>query len=172
MNTSVRLLVIVCTLSIGLGLPGCSPTPGKSWRIGSGSASRNEGGVAISYTVQGLTCDGRMYFVVAANGCTGSAGGGSGNSRGQLHTRDGREIVWTCATQDGKSGKVVIDGQEFNLNQGALFLASTKEKPTRVEQVVIETGQLQAESIVENLPELAKADPRIATFLQSCKDGE
>jgi hypothetical protein len=114
-----------------------------------------------------------MYFVVAANGCTGSAGGGgSGTSRGQLHTKDGQEIVWSCSTQDGKSGKVFIDGQEFDLNQGALFLVSTKEKTTRVEQLVIDTGQLQAESIVEKFPALANAEPRIATFLQSCKDSE
>jgi hypothetical protein len=116
-------------------------------------------------------CDGRVYLVLAANGCSGS-GGGSGTSRGQLHAKDGREIVWSCSTQDGKSGKVIIDGQEFDLNQGALFLVSAKEKPTRVEQVVIDTGQLQAESLVGKFPELAKADPRIATFLQSCKDSE
>jgi hypothetical protein len=92
-------------------------------------------------------CDGRVYLVLAANGCSGS-GGGSGTSRGQLHPKDGREIVWSCSTQDGKSGKVIIDGQEFDLNQGLSFSSRRR------------------------FPELAKADPRIATFLQSCKDSE
>jgi hypothetical protein len=168
-----RLVTVVCAFSIGLGLAGCSPDAGKSWGGGSGSSSRREDGAWINYTIGRLICDDRVYLVLAANGCRGSGGGGgSGKYRAQLHAKDGREIVWSCSTQDGKSGKVVIDGQEFDLTQGALFLVSTKDKPTRVEQVLIDDGQLQAGSDTQKFPELAKADPRIATFLESCKDNE
>jgi hypothetical protein len=62
---------------------------------------------------------------------------------------------------------VIIDGQEFDLSGGALFLISTKDKPTRVEQLAIEAGQLQERTNTEKFPELATAEPRIASFLQS-----
>jgi F0F1-type ATP synthase membrane subunit c/vacuolar-type H+-ATPase subunit K len=65
MNPSARLLEVVCALAIGLGLAGCSPTSGKSWGAGGGSVSRTENGVTVSYTVQQLTCDGRVYLVLA-----------------------------------------------------------------------------------------------------------
>jgi hypothetical protein len=161
MNPTARLLVLVGTFSAGLALCGCSPTAGKSWGSGGVTVVRSEGGTTTAYTVQRLTCDGRVYLVLAANGCKGSGGGGgSGASRGQLHAKDGREILWSCSTQDGNSGNVVIDGQEFDLTRGALFLISTKDKPTRVEQLVIEAGQLQEGSNTEKFPELAKADPQ------------
>jgi hypothetical protein len=67
---------------------------------------------------------------------------------------------------------VVIDGQEFDLDQGSLFLVSVKDRPTRVDQVVIDTEQLQGELIPDQLPDRAKADPRVAAFLQSCKVSE
>jgi hypothetical protein len=154
-------------------LSGCSPTAGKSWGSGGGTVVRSEGGTTTAYTVQRLTCDGRVYLFLAANGCKGSGGGGgSGASRGQLHANDGREIVWSCSTPDGKSGDVVIDGQGFDLSRGGLFLVSTKDKPTRVEQLAVEAGQLQEGSDTEKFPELAKADPRVAAFLQSCRDRE
>ena len=173
MNPTARLLVLVCTLSAGPALCGCSPTAGKSWGSGGSSVVRSEGGITTAYTIQRLTCDGCVYLVLAANGCKGSGGGGgAGASRGQLHTKDGREIVWSCSTPDGQSGNVVIDGQEFDLTQGALFLISTKDKPTRVEQLAIDAGQLQEGSNTDKFPELAKADPRIAAFLQSCRDSE
>jgi hypothetical protein len=173
MSPTARLLVLLGTLSAGLALGGCSPTAGKSWGSSSGTASRSEGGTTTAYAIQRLTCDGRVYLVLAANACTGSRGGGGpGASRGQFHAKDGREIVWSCSTQDGKSGKVVIDGQEFDLTRGALFLISTKDKPTRVEQLAIDAGQLEEGSDLEKFPTLAKADPRIAAFLKSCRDGE
>ena len=173
MYLNARLLVLVCTLSAGLGSCGCSPAAGKSWGSSGSTVVRSEGGKTTSFTIQGLTCDGRVYLVLAANGCKGSGGGGgSGASRGQLHTKDGREIVWSCSTQDGKTGKVIIDGQEFDLSGGALFLISTKDKPTRVEQLAIEAGQLQERTTTDKFPELATAEPRIAAFLQSCRDSE
>jgi hypothetical protein len=65
MNPSARLLATVCTLSIGLGLSGCSPTSGKSWGAGGGSVSRTENGATVSYTVQWLMCDNDSRQVAA-----------------------------------------------------------------------------------------------------------
>jgi hypothetical protein len=173
MNPTARLPVLAGTLSAAPALCGCSPTAGKSWGSGGGTVFRSEGGTTTAYTVQRLTCDGSVYLVLAANGCKGSGGGGgSGASRGQLHTQDGREIVWSCSTRDGKGGNVVVVGQQFDLTRGGLFLISTKDKPTRVEQLAIDAGHLQEGSNPETFPGLANADPRIAAFLKSCRDGE
>jgi hypothetical protein len=67
---------------------------------------------------------------------------------------------------------VVIDGQEFDLTQGALFLISTKDNPKQVQQLAIDAGQLQEGADTEKFPEPVTADPRIAAFLQSCRDSE
>ena len=76
------------------------------------------------------------------------------------------------ATRDGRSGKVVIDGHEFDLTRGGLFLVSAKGTPVRVEQIPVDAAQLQPCADGKRFPELAPADPRIATFLQSSKVGE
>src|SRR5262249_23663243 len=150
-----RLLVLACSLSAGLASLGCSATAGKSWGSGGSTVSRIEGRTTTAYTIQRLTCDGRAYLVLAANGCRGTgSGGGCGASHGKLHAKDGREIGWSCSTRDGTSGSVVIDGQEFDLAHGALFLISTKDKPTRVEQLAIDGEQLQEGADTEKFPEL------------------
>jgi hypothetical protein len=127
----------------------------------------------MSYSLRRHACDGRLFLVLVANGCTESVGGGGDRGlSGQFRTKDGREIVWSCSTPDGKVGHVVIDGQTFDLTRGALFLISTKDKPTRVQQVPVEAGQLQEKASIEKFRELEKADPRIAAFLKSCRDSK
>jgi hypothetical protein len=164
------LTIIICALSVGHGPTGCSPTAGKSWGCGGGTAVRVDDGTTTDYTVERLTCDDRVYLVIAANGCSGGgSGGGSGNSTGGLYARDGRLISWQCSTRDAKTGRVVIDGKEFDLTRGGLFLVSAKETPAKIEQVAVDAAQLQAGSDTKNFPELAKADARIAAFIESCK---
>ena len=171
MSSVARLHTVIFALCVALGLAGCSSTAGKSWGCGGGTAGRVEDRATIDYTIERLTCDDRVYMVLAANGCSGGgSGGGSGNSRGGLYAKDGRLISWSCSTSDAKGGKVVIDGKEFDLAGGGLFLVSTKETPTRIEQVPLDAGQLQTASDTKTFPELATADARIAAFLQSCKD--
>jgi hypothetical protein len=181
MHPYARLVTVVCTLSVGLGFSGCSQSSVRNWGSGSGSEIRHEDGATVTCTHVWLQCDGRMCLVLAANGCSGSDGEAA-RSTGQRQTRpgyllaqDGRKLAWSLSTQDGNRGKVVIDGQEFDLQQGALFLVSAKDKPTRVEQVTIDPSQLQAMatgSFLDHLLELANGDPRVATFLESCKDSE
>ena len=170
MSWSTRLTVAVCGLAAGLGLSGCSRTAGKSWGAGGGSVTLTENGSRITYALGQLTRDDRVFIVIVANGCTGIGwSGGEGKYRGQLHAKDGSKIDWSCMTQDGHSGKVIVDGHEFDLTQGALFLVSAKDKPTRIDQLAVDEGQLQPCSDAKKFSELAKADPRIGTFVQSCK---
>jgi len=173
MRWSAQLAVVVCGLAASLGSCGCSSPPGKSWGAGGGSVTQAENGSRITYALGRLTRDDRVYFVVVANGCTGVGWtGGDGNYRGQLYAKDGSKIDWSCMTQDGHGGKGVVDGHEFDLAKGALFLVAAKESPARVEQVAVDAGQLQVCADARKFPELGKTDPRVATFLQSCKDSE
>ena len=84
----------------------------------------------------------------------------------------GRDIMSLTAGECMTTNPKTIDGQEFVLTRGGLFLVSTKDKPTRVEQVVNGAERLQAVSDIVKFPELAKADPRITTFLESCKENK
>ncbi len=173
MRWSARLTVAVCGLAAGLGSCGCSPTSGKNWGASGGSVTLTENGSRFTYALGRLTRDDQVYFVIVANGCTGvSWSGGEGKYRGQLHAKDGSKIEWSCTTQDGHSGKVIADGQEFDLAEGALFLVWTKERPARVEQLAVEARQLQECTDAKKFPELSKPNPRVTTFLQSCKDSE
>jgi hypothetical protein len=173
MNSSARLIAVVCGLAVVFGLCGCSRPSGRGWGVGVGSVTLTENGTTLTYALEQLTCDDRVYVVLAANRFIGgSYSGGEGKFRGQLLGKDGGKIDWSCTTPDGQSGKVIIDGQEFDLTRGALFLVSTKDKPTRIERVVIDAGLLQACSDAKKFSVLTKADPRIADFVQSCKDDE
>jgi hypothetical protein len=173
MNYSVRVTAVACGLAASLGLCGCSPTSGKSWGAGNGSITLIENGSRVSYALGRLTRDDRVYFVIVANGFTGGgSGGGEGAYRGQLYGKDGVKIDWSCRTQDGHAGNVIIDGREFDLAAGGLFLVTANEKPARVEQLAVDAEQLQVCADAKRFPELGKADPRVAGFLQSGKDGE
>jgi hypothetical protein len=146
MSSVARLLTIICAFFVGLGPTGCSPSAGKSWGCGGGTAVRVEDGATIDYTIERLTCDDRVYLILAANGCNGGgSGGGSGNSSGALYAKDGRLIAWQCSTRDAKSGKVVIDDKEFDLISGGLFLVSTKETPLSSVNAEREVQRLPAE---------------------------
>jgi hypothetical protein len=112
-------------------------------------------------------------MVIAGDGCAGvDWSGGDGKFGGHLHANDGSEIDWSCTTQDGHSGKVIVESHEFDLAQGTLFLVSTRENPIRFDQLAVDMGRLQACSDAKKLPELAEADPQIAAFLQLCKESK
>lgn len=164
-------LALVCCFSSGLLLTGCSPSAGKSWGSSGSSAFQSDGQTSTTYAIQRLTCDGRVYLFLAANRCKGSGGGGGdGGGRGQFHTNDGRDIDWSCATRDGRTGHVVIDGQKFDLAQGGLFLILTSDPPTRVEQLALDPALLPENPGPEPFTELGKSNPKIATFLESCRE--
>jgi len=170
MNSTVRLLGVLVSIPFLASHWGCTPAAGTNWGAGAGSITVTEDGTKISYTLERLTRNDQVYLVVVANGsAAGSHSGGEGDFRGYLLTRDGAHIDWACSTPDGKSGKVKVNGQEFNLAGGALFLVSTTEKPLRVEQLAVAAGELQACADGKKFPGLAKAEPRIASFVESCR---
>ena len=88
---------------------------------------------------------------------------------GELLAVDGRKIAWSCPTQDGTSGTVTIDGQQFDLAKGAVFLISAKEKKTKVDQLTVDMSKLQGGAVQEKLRGLADTEPRIAAFITQAR---
>lgn len=178
MSWRTWLGIALCSLAPGLGLCGCgTPTWSSGGGSGGGSVSyRTDDGSYIRYTCHYLTgTDGRIFMAIVANGCSGSGSRSDNapevkNVRGELHVKDGGRIDWWCTSKDGRNGKVVVDGQEFELANGALFLVSAEDKPTQVHQVRVEDGQLQRLQDITRFRDVAEQDDRIAAFLDSCKE--
>lgn len=169
MRLAKRWLVRVVVLSAAIGLLGCSPP--VSWGGGGSSVSREENGVPVRYTIERLTRQGQPYAVLVANGCVGgSNGGGAGLRQGQLRTVDGRKIAWSSATLDARTGTMLIDGQRFDLGQGGLFLISTKDGPTKVEQLAADDELLRRCGDANTLPNVAKENERVGAFFKSCEE--
>jgi hypothetical protein len=167
-TSAYRFRVVAFCLGACLLSSGCGPSHG--WGVA------GEGGT--NYEFERLSCDGRVFLVVAANGCSGgSSSGEAGSFRGQLHARDGREIAWTCSTKDGTDGTVTVDGQRFDLSKGALFLVSTSGKTTKLEQIAVDMSKLQGHStpdhpFQEKLEALGSAQPPIAAFFKESQTGK
>jgi hypothetical protein len=160
MHRFASTIAVSLTITACITLPGCS---GHSWSGGGGSS----GGIEIEHQ----SCDGRVYLVVAADGCSGgsssSESGPMGSTtRGRLNAVDGRKIAWSCTTVDGTRGTATIDGQQFDLANGAVFLVWAKEKKTKVEQLALDMSKLRGGPVPQKLRGLAEANPRIAAFFK------
>lgn len=116
--------------------------------------------------VEQLRCDGRIFAVLVANGGSKgmSSGEGDGSFSGKLLALDGRRISWSCEMRDAPRGTLTIDGQEFDLAAGNVFLVRMTEPKVSVEQVVVDPSKLQA-SLGSQLQSLQSTEPQIRTFL-------
>jgi hypothetical protein len=166
MHRSASVIAVALTITAWGALPGCS---GHSWSGGGDSS----GGIEIEHR----TCDGRVYLVVAADGCSGgsssSESGPTGSTTGgRLNAVDGRKIAWSCTTADGTRGTATIDGQQFDLANGAVFIVWAKDKKTRVEQLALDMAKLQGGPVPQKLRALAETHPRIAAFFKEADGGK
>src|SRR5262249_27464223 len=96
---------------------------------------------------------------------TGSGTAGIGPPGPKYHwedaTPDGRRIAWTCETGDGRSGAVTINGQEYDLAKGPLFLVTVRGEKTQVSQLQRDFGKMEPGQ-VHILP---RDDPDVAAFI-------
>jgi hypothetical protein len=161
-----HLPLIAVTLTACFLPTGCS---GHSWGGGTEANGGFKEGVTFDYSIASLTCDGRVFLILAANGYSGGSMISSPSAHGVLRATDGRQIAWSCPTRDGTSGTLTIAGQEFDLAKGAVFLVSLKANQTKVEQVAADMSQLQGGKVEEKLNMVGEAEPRIKAFLKACR---
>jgi hypothetical protein len=95
--------------------------------------------------------------------------GGDPPYHGEFRLKGGGKLTWNCSSRDGKTGNVEIAGLPYDLEKGGLFLVSTKEGGSKVEQLPIETVGGTIQSANEKLESLAKTDPRITAFVNAAK---
>src|SRR5262245_7511418 len=90
-TSSALATLCACT---GLLFSGCGGL-GHSW---SGNSTSGAG----CRTIESFACDGRVFLVVAINGCLGGESGSEfGTGQGQVRALDGRTISWSYSTKDG-----------------------------------------------------------------------
>lgn len=156
-----RLLLASLILSACVTSWGCKK--GHGWGYG---VHARGGTKETNYDILHFTCDGRVYLVLAADHCDGGWTESGPTAQGHLRVVGGRKIVWSCATQDGTSGNVVIDGRPFDLAQGGVFLIWAKDKAIKVDQLALDMSKLQGGKVQDRLAALADTDPRLAAFFK------
>ena len=95
----------------GLALAGCALRyqggyEAGSWGGGSGGHTSDGKSGRYAYGVSYLTLDGRVYFVLVADGGGGGRCGGGPPGSGTLVAPDGRQVEWVCDTPNGRTGRV------------------------------------------------------------------
>jgi len=86
-------------------------------------------------------------FVDNVGGVQTGAGGGSTEdpvwrSSGSSTSSDGHGYKWTCETSDGKRVELRIDGVEYNLDKGGLFVIHLAGDHVTVHQKSVDLSQL------------------------------
>jgi hypothetical protein len=87
---------------------------------------------------------------------------------GRYSTRAGREFVAEGYTADGTSGPVTIDGQNFDLQAGALFLVATSGEKTVVKQLKRDGLRLEKETFEG----MARTDDEVKAFFTEASKGQ
>lgn len=78
-----------------------------------------------------------------------------------LNSVDGRRVQFTGETRDGKSGRVTVEGREYDLAAGGLFLVSAR-RGYRVLQLKRDLARFQ--DAQQLFSELRKSDPEVVEF--------
>jgi hypothetical protein len=159
-----RLLLVSLVLASGCAPQQRPPSPaGLTLAIGSGSLAYyrwKEGpAVMICFDIQG------------GHGSAGEAVAGPPwvvKQQGFASSVDGRRVDWQLETTDGRSVKCHLDGQEYDLAKGPLFLVKTKGGKTEVEQLSRDLSAVQPD--FESCKGFVRKDPAVSRFLGTGAD--
>jgi hypothetical protein len=88
---------------------------------------------------------------------------GQTESHSSVKAGDGRTVQFKCATTDGKTWTVTVNGKEYRLEDGALFLVRTRGGSAKVSQVKQDLSGLQPTK--ETWQRLAKESPEVKDFM-------
>jgi hypothetical protein len=97
---------------------------------------------------------------------------GSGTTRrtfveGRFTGTGGRAVGFLCQTTDGRTARFKIDGKEFDLAEGSLFLVSTHQEKPRVAQLAQDVTKIPNETGA--LREFALANAEISKFFHEAQ---
>jgi hypothetical protein len=80
-----------------------------------------------------------------------------------VQAQDGRRFQWEVHTSNGVTGEMWIEGDRFDLDQGALFLISSQDEGFKVDQYQRDFSELEPDN--ETLVAFAIRDPAVADFI-------
>src|SRR5262249_50005010 len=118
------------------------------------------------------TWDDNMGFLmwvdlVGDRGRDNSRGGGNTSSpsgvryHGFSRSATGLNVEWQCETPDGVTGSMKVNGGEYNLAKGRVFLVTVQAGGTQVRQIERDLSKVGA----ENTTAVSNADTEIAKFI-------
>jgi len=87
---------------------------------------------------------------------------------GNASAKDGRRLDWKLETSDGRSIKCWVNGKEYDISKGSLFLVKTKGGKMQVEQLNRDLSGIQADE--ESCRRFVRTDPAMSKLLGA--DGE
>jgi hypothetical protein len=101
------------------------------------------------------------------DGAAGTSGGGdAGGHHGEFTLRDGRKIRWSCTA----GGKATVEGVEYDLAQGSLFLIAVRGDAPQVRQLAPDwAGARDAAAVQKRLRELAESDEAVKAFVKGAE---
>jgi hypothetical protein len=146
----------------------CSP---NSTPPGANSIGGSVGGTLYSYHYwqEGLAILIWHDFSYGESGCGGSSSTEDPVYRlnCDVEAHDGRRFSWEVHSSDGLTAEMWIDGDNFDLSQGTLFLVSSQDSGTQVVQVQRDFSELEPAN--ETISALASSDDAIANFVARAK---
>ncbi len=83
---------------------------------------------------------------------------------GGAEARDGRAYGYSLETRDGVTADFAIDGTQYGLGEGALFLVSTEGGTNSVRQLDADLSAIPATN--EGIEGFGQEEPAIATFIR------
>jgi hypothetical protein len=169
-------------LFLAIGLAGCLPYPDAI-----PGCQINEDLFGATY-IQSASFRGDLAIIVwtdltygpAGGSITGATSASASATRAEYHAErdahDGRAVKWMASTKDGKAGVVTLNGKDYRLEEGAVFLVRTAGGPARVTQVKQDLSGLKPDVVTWD--RLRKENPDIKGFIaevcgpERCGEGE
>jgi hypothetical protein len=148
---------------------GCSTVAPASWAGGAGGGTRTSTDHGpVSRGTANLTRNGKPYLVLLTAGCEPTSVTGGPWGGGLIKALDGREVKWSCDTWDGVTGRLIIGGEKFRLDHGAVVFIDMRDGKVVTEQVAVDMQQFDGGPVEERLKVIATTNEQIARFLAAC----
>ena len=90
-----------------------------------------------------------------------------------MRSDNGSPFQWRCETADGKTGRLEINDQKFDLSSGGLFLVSTKTGKAIITQIGAAISEIEDKDLKQidaGLEKLATTQPELMRFVEGNKD--
>lgn len=108
-----------------------------------------------------------IWYDITEN--VGSHGSGSTSDpihreEGYASASDGRRVDWWLETTDGQTATFSMNGQQYDLSRGGLFLVTTKGAGIQVRQLNRDLSAIPP--TVEGCETFAQSDPDVSSFIR------